>query len=237
MAVQWFYGANQARLGPFSARQLKELTVLGRLKPTDMVWKEGVTNGLPASDIRGLFNSIQTEAVVITTADLPVLNTVLEHELVLPVETTSPVAATAPAAEIVREDLGLKSIPDGPEIVVESVNLSPALPIPGAPTAAEAEPAPAKIDPTQVEPKALIAPGIDRPRAKPPAVRLKRALAESGAIIVGQDGERVRFRKKCVRCNFEESCNTVMRLMPGLNRQSFFCPKCRKLAEVMIRAV
>ena len=237
MAVQWFYGANQAKLGPFSARQLKELSVLGRLKPTDMVWKEGVTNGLPAGDIRGLFNSVQVEAVVITTADLPVLNAVLEHELVLPDETAPPVAATTHAAEIIREDLGSKSIQEGLEFAAEPANSIPALQIPEAPTTAEAEPLRTQIASTHVEPKVLVAPGTDRPHAKPPAVRVKRAIAESGAIIVGQDGERVRFRKKCVRCSFEESCNTVMRLMPGLNRHSFFCPKCRKLAEIMIRAV
>jgi GYF domain 2 len=237
MAVQWFYGVSQAKLGPFSARQLKELSVLGRLKPTDMVWKEGVTNGLPAGDIRGLFSSIQADAVVITTADLPVPSAVLEHVLVLPFETASPVAPAKPAAEVIREDLGLKSMPDGRELEAEPVNSIPGLQFPDAPIAAEVEPAPTNSAPTHLEPKVLVAPAAERPRAKPPAVKVKRAIVECGAIIVSQDGERVRFRKKCVRCSFEESCNTVMRLMPGLNRQSFFCPKCRKLAEIMIRAV
>ena len=53
MATQWFYGANHARLGPFSAKQLKELKVQGQLQPTDMVWKEGIVNGLRAGDING----------------------------------------------------------------------------------------------------------------------------------------------------------------------------------------
>ena len=237
MAVQWFYGATQAKLGPFSARQLKELSVLGRLKPTDMVWKEGVTNGLPAGDIRGLFNSKQADAVVISTTDLPVLSAVLERVLDLPLAIAFPVTATKQAAEIIREELEPKDIPGSREIAVEPLNSIPALQIPDAPIAAELEPAPAEIAPTPLEPKVMVAPGMERPRAKPTAARPKRGIAEAGAIIISQDGERVRFRKKCVRCSFEESSNTVMRLMPGVNRQSFFCPKCRKLAEILIRAV
>ena len=237
MAVRWFYGATQAKLGPFSARQLKELSVLGRLKPTDMVWKEGVTNGLPAGEIRGLFGSVQADAVVIRTADLPVLNAALEHALVLPLAIASPVATTKLAPEIVRADLELNDIPDGLELASQSVDLAPPLEVPDGPLAAELAAAPTKIEPTHSEPKGPVALVADRPRAKPTAVRVKRGIAERGAIIVSQDGERVRFRKKCVKCSFEESCNTVMRLMPGLNRQSFFCPKCRKLAEILIRAV
>lgn len=207
MAVQWFYGADHARLGPFTASQLRDLKVRGQLQPTDMVWKEGVKNGLRAGAIHGLFESTTTTAVAVQTIDLPILSPVVEEPVLAPVATDVPVAAQDQVQEIIPESLVLTAISE------DEVS---ALPVETAPVAL---------------------PVTAPPRAKPPVVRMKRAVVECGAVIVSQDGERVRFRKKCVRCGFEESTNSVMRLMPGVNRQLFFCPKCRKQVGVSIRAL
>lgn len=207
MAVQWFYGTDQARLGPFSASQLRELKVRGELQPTDMVWKEGVKNGLPAGDIHGLFESTTTTAVAEQIVNPPILSPVVEEAALAPVATEVPESAQEQVHEIIPESLELTAISEEEAL---------ALPVESPPIAL---PVPAPL------------------RAKPPVVRMKRAVAECGAIIVSQDGERVRFRKKCVRCGFEESINSVMRLMPGVNRQLFFCPKCRKQVGVSIRAL
>ncbi|HEV8062086.1 MAG TPA: DUF4339 domain-containing protein [Gemmataceae bacterium] len=237
MAVQWFYGASHAKLGPFSATQLRELKALGRLQPTDMVWKEGVKNGMPAGAILGLFGSIQPNAVVTETADLPIHQAAPEEAVVLPVATHVRVAAKELVQEIILEGLTLQAIPDERELALPAAPALLAIENPSAPIAAEPEPPPVESSAISAEPKQLAIPVADKPRAKPAPVRMKRAIAESGAIIVSQDVDRVRFRKKCVRCGFEESTHSVMRLMPGSNRFLFFCPKCRKQVGVSIRAV
>ena len=55
MADEWFYTQQGQQQGPVSAGQLKQLAISGRLLPTDLVWKEGMANWVPASSTRGLF--------------------------------------------------------------------------------------------------------------------------------------------------------------------------------------
>jgi hypothetical protein len=103
--------------------------------------------------------------------------------------------------------------------------------------AAAAEPPPA----VESEPAALVPPPA--PPAAPPAkahheqVRLKKATAVSGAIIVSQDGKFVRFRKKCTACQHEDSSWGTMAILPGTMRTTFYCPMCRKSREVLLRGV
>ncbi len=237
MAVQWFYGANHARLGPFSAKQLKDLKERGQLKPSDMVWKEGVTNGLRAGDISGLFRIEPTTDLVVETADPPVLDPIIEKPEQVPVVTSAPKAVQEQAQAIAPEIVGLIAIPEDAEYALKVANARLLLQTANVPTPYPLEPPPKESCVTDAEPTGLTVPAPVQPRPKPPVVKAKRAVVESGAILVSQDGERVRFRKKCVRCGFEESCNSVMRLMPGVNRQLFFCPKCRKQVGISIRAI
>jgi hypothetical protein len=236
MAVEWFYGAKQAKLGPFTAKQLTELKVLGKLHPTDMVWKKGVKNGLPASEIRGLFGSEPGSAVALESSDMQIFDTPVDDLVSVPLAATIPVFPEQ-AQELIPELLELIIIPDGKELVPSAGDSIHASENPEAPIRAVLELPPVKsLAPKNGAPDLASPPPI-QPRAKPPAVRMKRAIAEGGAIILSQDGERVRFRKKCVRCGFEDACNSVMRIMPGVNRQLFFCPKCRKQVGVAIRTV
>lgn len=56
-AAEWFYVHDGHRVGPVQASVLKELASNGSLRPTDPVWRSGLSWSLPASHIKGLFQS------------------------------------------------------------------------------------------------------------------------------------------------------------------------------------
>lgn len=56
MADQWHYSKNNQQHGPVIAARLKELAASGELAPTDLVWKEGMSDWKPAKSIKGLFS-------------------------------------------------------------------------------------------------------------------------------------------------------------------------------------
>src|SRR5215472_12089124 len=68
MANEWHYTLNgQQAAAPVAAAQLKQLAASGQLKPTDLVWQDGMLDWVPARDIKGLFpsgKSIGDSAVV-----------------------------------------------------------------------------------------------------------------------------------------------------------------------------
>ena len=55
MATAWFYTTKGQKQGPVNSQQLKELALQRVLSPSDMVWKEGMSEWAPASKIKGLF--------------------------------------------------------------------------------------------------------------------------------------------------------------------------------------
>lgn len=55
MADGWYVGRNGEKSGPFSPDQLRRMAATGQLSPTDLVWKQGMTDWAQASTIRGLF--------------------------------------------------------------------------------------------------------------------------------------------------------------------------------------
>jgi hypothetical protein len=55
VADEWYYTRQGQQQGPVGAAQLKQLAASGQLLPTDLVWKEGLANWVPASSARGLF--------------------------------------------------------------------------------------------------------------------------------------------------------------------------------------
>lgn len=65
MADNWYVGRNGERTGPFTAAQVRQMAAGGGLKPTDMVWKEGMANWVAASTIRGLFAGPSIPAPVV----------------------------------------------------------------------------------------------------------------------------------------------------------------------------
>src|SRR5262249_55914405 len=151
-----------------------------------------------------------------------------------------------PAARVKNLFPALVPSPEPPE----------ATPAPGARTA---EPAPVG-EPTPVRPalpadaKELVAP-VPEPRTEPveraapdrpvpdarrkaePEVRPKRVVGIKGAVLAGQDGVRVHFRKKCETCGYEDVCRTSVAIRTGAFRVPFFCRTCRRPGTVEIAAV
>ena len=69
---------------------------------------------------------------------------------------------------------------------------------------------------------------------QPSSKRLFRVVGSSGAVVLGHDGTSVRYRKKCPKCGYEDSSLKTMSIRSGVNRDRFFCQKCRKLQQVEI---
>ena len=55
MADDWHYSSGGKKTGPVSPAELKRLADTGVLTPTDLVWREGMQQWVPASAVKGLF--------------------------------------------------------------------------------------------------------------------------------------------------------------------------------------
>ena len=58
--IQWWYARDDEQLGPLSPAELRRLAAGGGLAPTDLVWREGMSEWAPAARIKGLFAESQT---------------------------------------------------------------------------------------------------------------------------------------------------------------------------------
>jgi len=67
-----------------------------------------------------------------------------------------------------------------------------------------------------------------------PTTTNRRAVAGKGAVIVGQDGTTVKYRKKCTSCGHEDSSYRSVPITRGTSRVSYYCPKCRRSCAVEI---
>jgi uncharacterized protein (TIGR00266 family) len=54
--IEWHYSQGGKQLGPVTGAELKSLATQGRLKPTDLVWKDGMADWVPANQVHGLFD-------------------------------------------------------------------------------------------------------------------------------------------------------------------------------------
>jgi len=52
--MQWYYSNNGSQLGPVSTEVLKGMIADGRVKLTDLVWREGMSDWLPVSSVSEL---------------------------------------------------------------------------------------------------------------------------------------------------------------------------------------
>ena len=52
---QWFYRKDNQQQGPITQEQLAQLAAAGQLRPTDLVWREGMAQWQTASSVGGLF--------------------------------------------------------------------------------------------------------------------------------------------------------------------------------------
>jgi hypothetical protein len=56
MSDEWYYTQYGQQQGPVTTAELKSLAASGRLLPTDLVWREGMSTWAPAETTRGLFS-------------------------------------------------------------------------------------------------------------------------------------------------------------------------------------
>ena len=61
------------------------------------------------------------------------------------------------------------------------------------------------------------------------------ATAVKGADIINQDGKEARYRMKCTECGHKDSSSRVIRLTNKTYSMGFYCPKCKRKREVVIR--
>ncbi len=73
MATEWHYNTGGERHGPVSVMQLKQLARNGELQPSDLLWKKGLADWVPASKVKGLVPE-QTEPP-------PLPDTLVDHNL------------------------------------------------------------------------------------------------------------------------------------------------------------
>lgn len=51
----WFYLVNDVQTGPVSTSKLRELAANGHLKPSDLIWREGIANWIQARQVQNIF--------------------------------------------------------------------------------------------------------------------------------------------------------------------------------------
>ena len=56
MADQWHFSINGNQSGPVSSSELKQLASSGKLSQTDLIWKNGMQDWVPAGKVKGLFS-------------------------------------------------------------------------------------------------------------------------------------------------------------------------------------
>ena len=57
MAAEWYYIKGGKQLGPVSQQDLQDMAASGGLKPTDLVWTDGMPEWIPASQVKQLRQS------------------------------------------------------------------------------------------------------------------------------------------------------------------------------------
>jgi GYF domain 2 len=244
MADQWYFAWDNQKFGPFSAAQLKELAALGRLQPKDLVWKNDIERGVAADKVKHLFSdpcatilSMNTGVADLSSTQQPPNNLVasISNELanvgLLPMNGPGTPDGLQPA---LPDGLSLRAIPEQcektPAVSPPAVN-SPRTERNGE-QARETSP---DLTSTADE-KPEIPPSANKPTdSQKKRVCKGRATVLKGAVIVSQDGEYVKYRKKCTQCGHEDSCTRAMPITNGVSRDTFFCTKCRKKREVVIQ--
>lgn len=55
MSQEWYYSVDGGRQGPVSPGELKKLAEAGKVRESDLVWKDGMADWVQAKSIKGLF--------------------------------------------------------------------------------------------------------------------------------------------------------------------------------------
>jgi hypothetical protein len=68
-----------------------------------------------------------------------------------------------------------------------------------------------------------------------PEAPKRQVLGLTGGVVVSQDGQVLRYRKKCLKCGYVDTGVATALIRHGTTRADFRCPKCRKTQPVEIR--
>ncbi len=90
MADRWYYGWDDQKLGPFSARELRELADNGKIQPMDTVWKEGVATGVLAHEVKNLFEPLPEEEPLTPADTIIPPRAMAETEIVINITSPPP---------------------------------------------------------------------------------------------------------------------------------------------------
>ncbi len=71
MAIEWYYAKGDQKIGPLTESGLKAAVASGDLTPTDLVWKTGATEWVPASRVKGLFSQPRSSQPSTTQRSTP----------------------------------------------------------------------------------------------------------------------------------------------------------------------
>lgn len=94
MSEQWYYAKGGQRNGPITPDQLRQLASVGTLLPTDLVWKQGMSQWDEARKIKGLF-PMQTAADPSLPPPVPTTATFASPSIpIVPTILSAPSAAT-----------------------------------------------------------------------------------------------------------------------------------------------
>jgi hypothetical protein len=213
MSDRWYYAHDDNKVGPFSGRQLLDLAVVGEILRTDTVWKEGIEKGVLATRVQYLF----PPAPVVVFPVGPDAPPDLVPSSSGPTARTSGDGKPAPA--------GLST----GNIAEEAIAGEAALPT---------GPPPADIpDDIRLQAEATAPVNTNLISSPPYTAPKRRAVAVKGAAIVGQDGTRVRFRKKCAACGYEDQCWSTLQITLGSMKTTFCCSKCLKKQGVEMKGL
>src|ERR1700722_4740889 len=183
MAVKWFFEQDGKSFGPYRSEQLKEMAASGKIHLEDTVWKEGLDKKVAASKVRYLFEAGQRGGVAPAGAQvLPAPDLAR-----MPAPRPPPQSPSAPAQAAAAADSSVAGV--DPLDFPDNAGLVPLddAKIPSSYDRAQEEP-------PAVQPQPKKSPD---PRREEPESRKMRVISVKGGVLMGQDGERAKVRKKC----------------------------------------
>jgi hypothetical protein len=72
MSAEWYLArGGQQRVGPLTSQQLKQMAASGQITSNDLVWKDGMAQWVPASQVKGLVGGGSGPSPAFTNAPAP----------------------------------------------------------------------------------------------------------------------------------------------------------------------
>ena len=106
---EWFYRKGDNKHGPVDTASLREMAASGELGPSDLIWREGLAQWVPAGKAKGLFSTSASSAQR-NDATPPIAAPAVERRAAT--EANGAIASTAP--ELVPTP-NHRTVPEGPK--------------------------------------------------------------------------------------------------------------------------